>query len=232
MERLLLCNDLINNALERFEAFKVGDFAKAQALVDSANPNQKAADLISFDAFADDEGPLSGDGGLSLPADSAPSSSSAGLTAGGLPLDLFSAPSPSPSPSLGGYNSGLGGSSSSSQPKPDPMSFFRNPQQAPQSLGSINIGALNRMGPSSSSSSQTRPQAYPPSNFGLPIPPPSGSTSFGLPPPQNPQGYSLSPQPSPKPNGGSASNGSSTQQSQPQQPPKKDAFADLVDLMS
>jgi ADP-ribosylation factor-binding protein GGA len=97
-DRLLLCNDLINNALERFEACKVGDWSKAEALVASANPNQKAADLISFDAFAD-EGPLSGDGGLSLPPDSGSASSyrnQAAMTSSGLPLDLFTAPSPTP----------------------------------------------------------------------------------------------------------------------------------------
>lgn len=33
-ERLLLCNDLINTALERFEACKVGDWTKAQAVVE------------------------------------------------------------------------------------------------------------------------------------------------------------------------------------------------------
>lgn len=107
IDRLLLCNDLINNALERFEACKAGDWAKAQQIVDSTNPNQKAADLISFDAFADDE-PMSGDGGLALPtATSAPSTSS------GLPLDLFSAPSPSPTPAP-----------AQAQQKQDPMAFF------------------------------------------------------------------------------------------------------------
>lgn len=34
-DRLLLCNDLINNALDRFEACKAGDWQKAQALVES-----------------------------------------------------------------------------------------------------------------------------------------------------------------------------------------------------
>ena len=34
MDRLLLCNDLINNALERFEACKAGDWGRAQAIVD------------------------------------------------------------------------------------------------------------------------------------------------------------------------------------------------------
>lgn len=33
-DRLLLCNDLINNALERFEACKTGDWSKAQRIVD------------------------------------------------------------------------------------------------------------------------------------------------------------------------------------------------------
>ena len=108
-DRLLLCNDLINNALERFEACKAGDWAKAQHIVEQTNPNQKAADLISFDAFADDE-PMSGDGGLALPA-SGPSTSS------GLPLDLFSAPSPSPTPAPA---------------RQDPMAFFNTPYTAPR----------------------------------------------------------------------------------------------------
>lgn len=34
-DRLLLCNDLINNALDRYEAVKAGDWGKAQALVES-----------------------------------------------------------------------------------------------------------------------------------------------------------------------------------------------------
>jgi len=35
IERLLLCNDLINTALERYEACRVGDWSKAQALVEA-----------------------------------------------------------------------------------------------------------------------------------------------------------------------------------------------------
>ena len=35
VERLLLCNDLINTALERYEACRVGDWSKAQALVEA-----------------------------------------------------------------------------------------------------------------------------------------------------------------------------------------------------
>lgn len=35
IERLLLCNDLINNALERYEACRAGDWSKAQALVEA-----------------------------------------------------------------------------------------------------------------------------------------------------------------------------------------------------
>jgi ADP-ribosylation factor-binding protein GGA len=36
VERLLLCNDLINTALERYEACRVGDWSKAQALVEAS----------------------------------------------------------------------------------------------------------------------------------------------------------------------------------------------------
>lgn len=35
IDRLLLCNDLINNSLDRYEAVKAGDWAKAQALVEA-----------------------------------------------------------------------------------------------------------------------------------------------------------------------------------------------------
>jgi len=35
IDRLLLCNDLINNSLDRYEAVKAGDWAKAQSLVEA-----------------------------------------------------------------------------------------------------------------------------------------------------------------------------------------------------
>jgi hypothetical protein len=38
IERLLLCNDLINTALERYEACRAGDWSKAQALVEAQVP--------------------------------------------------------------------------------------------------------------------------------------------------------------------------------------------------
>ncbi|ORY27773.1 Golgi to vacuole transport-related protein [Naematelia encephala] len=205
MDRLLLCNDLINNALERFEACKAGDWTKAQALVDANNPNQKAADLISFDAFAD-EGPMSGDGGLSLPTnDSGQAGSSASaMTSSGLPIDLFSAPSPSSSPGIAAM-----------APKQDPMAFFRTPAPSQTPLQSVFGGIELAPSPSPSALQQTfQPLQPPSSSFGFPALQPGAST---------PQGYSLSSPPtSTRPNG------------QPQAPPsqqKKDAFADLVDLM-
>ncbi|WWD22151.1 hypothetical protein CI109_106640 [Kwoniella shandongensis] len=209
MDRLLLCNDLINTALDRFEACQAGDWTKAQGIVDANNPNQKAADLISFDAFADDE-PMSGTGGLSLPSDTTPSSSNAGMTNAGLPLDLF-APSPSASPGPAGLVS-FGGSAP--HQKQDPMSFFNTapaqPQQ-PQAGPSYNMGSF-----------QSAPQQRQPttSQFNIPLPIQPSSSS-------QPLGYSLSPQPAAtRPNGGQQQQ---QQQQQPQQ--KKDAFADLVDLM-
>lgn len=183
----------------------------------SANPNQKAADLISFDAFADDadETPLSGNGGLSLPPDSlsaAPSSSTSAMTSSGLPLDLFSAPSPSSSPGIPAY------SSSSATPKQDPMAFFGQnppPQAQPPAFNSTFGGSI----PSPRTGlpgSQQRQAIYP-----------MGFQSM------TPTGFSLSPQPA-------QSNGAGTgqqsqqqrQQQQQQQGQKKDAFSDLVDLMS
>lgn len=39
VERLLLCNDLINTAVERYEACRAGDWTKAQALVEAYVPD-------------------------------------------------------------------------------------------------------------------------------------------------------------------------------------------------
>ncbi|KAK8846789.1 hypothetical protein IAR55_005877 [Kwoniella newhampshirensis] len=208
MDRLLLCNDLINTALERFEACKAGDWTKAQGIVDANNPNQKAADLISFDAFADDEAPMSGTGGLSLPSDTTPSTSNTGMTNAGLPFDLF-APSPSASPSPAGLVS-FGGSAPAQ--KQDPMSFFNTAPaqpQPPQAGPSFNLGTFQSVQP------QRQPTA---SNFNIPSPMQAS--------PSHTMGYSLSPQPAAtRPTGGQ------THQQPPQQQQKKDAFADLVDLM-
>ncbi|ORX34513.1 hypothetical protein BD324DRAFT_604723 [Kockovaella imperatae] len=186
MERLLLCNDLINNALDRYEACKVGDWAKAQALVEASNPNKKAADLISFDAFADDE-PMGG--GVSLPADAG--SSSAGMTSSGLPLDLFTAPSPTPSP-------GLAPERKVSGQRTNPMDFFNIP------------GPQGSMGWNSGRSAQVQQQ--PMQGYSL-SPAPQSTAAYA---PQQPQQQApqQAPQPAPQP---------------PQ--PKKDAFADLVNLM-
>ncbi|WVQ97843.1 hypothetical protein IAU59_004958 [Kwoniella sp. CBS 9459] len=232
MDRLLLCNDLINTALERFEACKVGDWSKAQAVVEANNPNKKAADLISFDAFADEEPSSSsstgGGGGLALPTDTTPAAYNAGMTAAGLPLDLF-APSPtaSPSPASGSAfsSSSYGGSQSQHQQRQDPMAFFNTapppqpiqPQHQQQQHQQPNFGGFGGF------QSQPQPQQYQ-----------QQQPSYGFPPIQLPQavpGYSLSPQPTP--NSG-RQNGQSAQQQQQQQPPaaqKKDAFADLVNLM-
>lgn len=175
----------------------------------SANPNKKAADLISFDAFADDEGPLSGNGGLALPEAGASSSASA-MTASGLPVDLFSTPSPANSP--GFFNI----SSSSSVPpaqRQNPMAFFQNtppPQATPppqqQQFGG-GLGGLGGMGMGVGSLS---PQPRTPTQGFQP----------------QVQGYGVPTQPSQplQPTRGSG------QQTAGQQP-KKDAFADLVDLM-
>lgn len=209
VERLLLCNDLINTALERYEACRVGDWSKAQALVEAYvqsssttykllmnrhNPNKKAADLISFDAFADDEGQMSmsGDGGLSLPSDNNASSSApptATATApGGLPLDLFSAPSPTPSPGPSFFSQT---SSSSQVQRQDPMAFFNTPSQpqapaqrygpsaTPDFFGSFGSGSNQGQGQGSSSpyggfqpqqSTQQRPPQQQQQGYSIPTP--------------------------------------------------------------
>ncbi|WRT64989.1 uncharacterized protein IL334_001930 [Kwoniella shivajii] len=238
MDRLLLCNDLINTALERFEACRVGDWTRAQAVVEANNPNKKAADLISFDAFADDEDPSSSStsqgGGLHLPADMTPSTSNAGMTAAGLPFDLF-APSPSASPSPGSGPSGIssfGGLQSlqqqTSQQRVNPMDLFNSPN------------TLNQQ--------QQQQQQYTPNysagfgGFQQPPPPPPQQQQQRQPPnygyqPSQPSpisGYSLSPQPpvqQQQQQQQQRQNGSAQNQRPPQQPPKKDAFADLVNLM-
>ncbi|GAA99843.1 uncharacterized protein L969DRAFT_100826 [Mixia osmundae IAM 14324] len=110
MDKLLMMNDLLNNVLTRYEAFKKGDrtataeidpaFASAAAQTQArkslsngrpaANGKAKAAplNLIDFDDFvsAEPEDAASGLAGLSLTGDPAP----APTDASGLPLDLFS----------------------------------------------------------------------------------------------------------------------------------------------
>ncbi|OCF37547.1 VHS domain-containing protein [Kwoniella heveanensis BCC8398] len=220
MDRLLLCNDLINTALERFEACKAGDWSKAQAVVEANNPSKKAADLISFDAFADDEPSSStsgGGGGLALPTDTTPSASNAGMTAAGLPFDLFApSPSASPAPASGpGFpSSSFGGPSHQQQQRQGPMAFFNTappPQPIHQQPQQQNFGGFGGF--------QSQPQPYQQQS----------QPNYGFPPIQPPaqpvQGYSLSPQPS--------SNAGRQNGQPPQQPAaqKKDAFADLVNLM-
>lgn len=228
-DRLLLCNDLINNALDRFEACKAGDWDKAQQLVESANPNKKAADLISFDAFADDEEPLSGDGGLALPSDAAGGSSGSAMTSSGLPLDLFSSPSPTTTPALTAHSTGP------SVPRQDPMAFFKNTPPSPARPGHSSMGSMGGLGGMSGMGGMG----------GMGGMNSSSSMQFGsmqsAPPPTGFPGYSLSPQPSTNAytNGQQISQQplqpSSNQSPQrPAQPPaaqKKDAFADLVNLM-
>ncbi|KIY35458.1 VHS domain-containing protein [Cryptococcus gattii E566] len=221
MERLLLCNDLINTALERFEACRVGDWTKAQAVVERNNPNQKVADLISFDA-ADDEPASSSFGGVTLPADNIPSTSNVGMTTAGLPLDLF-APSPVATPSPAG--SSTTGAAGQKQMQ-DPMAFFNTVSPQPQAVqqgsqsasGFGGLGALQQPTPNTNNN-----------NFGFGGFQASQSSSPAV-------GYSLSPQPA------ALSSQQFIQPQQPQQPQqsqpqqqqqtKKDAFADLVDLMS
>ncbi|WVF70040.1 hypothetical protein IAT40_004827 [Kwoniella sp. CBS 6097] len=233
MDRLLLCNDLINTALERFEACKVGDWSKAQAVVEANNPNKKAADLISFDAFADDEPSSStsvggGGGGLALPTDTTPSTSNAGMTAAGLPFDLFApSPSASPSPASGSaFSSSSFGGQPQHQQRQDPMAFFntapsqqpihQQQQQQQQSYGGF--GGFQSQPPQYQYQQQQQQHSQP--NYGFPP----------IQPPQSVQGYSLSSQPTSN-NGRQNGQSAQTKQNQPPAAQKKDAFADLVNLM-
>ncbi|KAJ9094279.1 hypothetical protein QFC21_006105 [Naganishia friedmannii] len=121
MDRLLLMNDLINNVLDRYEACRRGDWAKAAEIDATLNPQNKPPDLISFDVFADDSDLNALSNETSAPqtvAGTAP----APTTSVGLPLDLFSSPAPTdlysvPQPSQQGQ----------AKPRQDPMAFFNTP---------------------------------------------------------------------------------------------------------
>ena len=204
-------------------------------LIDRHNPNKKAADLISFDAFADDEGQLSmsGDGGLSLSSDNSNNASSssappAATAPGGLTLDLFSAPSPTPSPGPSFFTPAYTNSTSQA-PRQDPMAFFNTSpaQSRPQQQQS-----QQRYGPTANTdffgSFSSGPQGTTSSGFG------GSQQSQQRPPQQQQQGNSVS-TPTMQPtqqtqNRNTNPNQSQTQQQQQQKKP--DAFADLVDLMS
>lgn len=224
MDRLLVCNDLINSAIERFEAAKRGDWTAARNITvpqtgASASANRGGNDLISFDAFADDEEPASG--GLALPSGSqaAPSTTNPGFTAGGLPLDLFATPSPSGSPAPSAPSS-----AGPSQPRKDPMAFFNQPSQPaqpqPQYGGLGGLGTLQSQ-PSSTQQLffQQTNQPTPPPYVGPQQSAPTSSNGFSTPTAfqQTPQQPNAVPQ--------------QPSQQQQQQPKKNDAFADLVDLM-
>ncbi|KAJ9117711.1 hypothetical protein QFC24_006425 [Naganishia onofrii] len=121
MDRLLLMNDLINNVLDRYEACRRGDWAKAAEIDATLNPQNKPPDLISFDAFADDSDLNALSNETSAPQGTG-GSAPAPTTSVGLPLDLFSSPAPSdlfsvPQPSQQGQ----------AKPRQDPMAFFNTP---------------------------------------------------------------------------------------------------------
>jgi hypothetical protein len=242
MDRLLMCNDLINSALDRFEAAKRGDWGAAQTIAQQSNPAKKANDLISFDGFADDEDT----GGVSLPSsgEAEASSSNPGFTAGGLPLDLFApSPSQSPAPAAG-----------PSQPhRTNPMDFFNvstpPPQPQQQQFGGMGMGGMGGMGVMGGFQQQQPQQQWAQQSSGMGF---GGQQQqgqqWGQPPQQQQQwaqqtqqqwgqpqqfgspaltpnatGYSV-----PQPSNGTSSPARPAQQ----QPAKKnDAFADLVDLM-
>lgn len=133
MDRLLLINDLLNNVIDRYEACKNGDFARANEIHGTINPESKKPDLISFDAFADDEHL----GGVSLGADTGSSTPvpAAVSAPGGLPLDLFG--SFTSAPTAGGATT----SNSTGKQKQDPMSFFNTAPIQPQPQQSPNLFA-------------------------------------------------------------------------------------------
>lgn len=246
MDRLLLCNDLINNALDRFEACKRGDWGAAQNIVSQSNPTKaKANDLISFDGLADDDD--NDNGGVSLPSgdNAAPSTSNPGFTAGGLPLDLFApSPSSSPAPAAGPSHAQRSNpmdffnTPAPSQPQQQfgGMGGFQQPQQPQQQQwgqqgqwGQQQFGGMGGMG----SMNQGMPQQQ------------WGQQTTQPQQPQQPQqqqqqfgGFSGTPTLTPSATGYSVpsqpTNGSSSpaRPAQPaQQAKKNDAFADLVDLM-
>ncbi|TXT11106.1 hypothetical protein VHUM_01857 [Vanrija humicola] len=248
VDRLLLCNDLINNALNRFEAAKKGDWAAANAIAQQSEARPKQNDLISFDAFADDdETPASG--GLALPsgAGAAPSTSNPGFTAGGLPLDLF-APSPSASPAPGP-------SQQAQRPQQNPMDFFNTSSQPPVYGGGFQQQQQQQFGQPQQQFGQPQQQfGQPQQQYGQqqyqqqqfsaqpqypahnqfqaqqqqPKPATPQQAQFGL-------GGSLTPTATgytvPAGNGHSATSSPAPAQPQQQQQKKPDAFADLVDLM-
>lgn len=249
MDRLLMCNDLINSALDRFEAAKRGDWGAAQTIAQQSNPAQKANDLISFDGLADDEDT----GGVSLPSggEAAPSSSNPGFTTGGLPLDLFGpSPSQSPAPPAG-----------PSQPhRTNPMDFFnvstppQQPQQQQQFGGmgmgmGMGMGGMGGMGGTGGFQQQPQQQQWGQQSGGIGFGGPQQQSGqpqqqqqqwaqqtqqqwgqpqqFGSPAlTPNATGYSVPSQPT---NGTSSPARPAQQQQQPAK--KNDAFADLVDLM-
>lgn len=236
MDKLLVCNDLINSAIERFEAAKRGDWTAArnvavpQAGNNSSSQNRGGNDLISFDAFADDDEEPSG--GLALPSGSqaAPSTTNPGFTAGGLPLDLFATPSPAGSPAPGASTS-----SGPSQPRKDPMAFFNQPSQPvqpqPQYGGLGALGSLQTSTPQQSFFQTSQPT---PPLFGGSQPSasasPAGSAFPGFSVPTSSNGFS-SPSAFPAQQQPTQTTQQPAQQQQQQQPKKNDAFADLVDLM-
>ncbi|KAJ9113015.1 hypothetical protein QFC22_006111 [Naganishia vaughanmartiniae] len=121
MDRLLLMNDLINNVLDRYEACRRGDWAKAAEIDATLNPQNKPPDLISFDVFADDSDLNALSNETSAPQTAA-GTAPAPTTSVGLPLDLFSSPAPTdlfsmPQPSQQGQ----------AKPRQDPMAFFNTP---------------------------------------------------------------------------------------------------------
>jgi hypothetical protein len=195
-------------------------------LTSSSNPDQKAADLISFDAFADEEQGMSGHGGLALPnagGSNPAAANNANMSSSGLPLDLFSSPSPSPTPNP--MSTMFSSSSSSTPARQDPMAFFNTSAPIQHSIPQYQAQGAQR--------SQS-PYGMPATQQGM-----GGGFGFGSgiagqqqhqlgtaplqPQQQQQQGYSLSPQP---PQNGQQKPG------QGQQGQKKDAFADLVDLMN
>jgi len=176
---------------------------------------------------------MSGDGGLSLPSDNSNNASSssappaAATAPGGLPLDLFSAPSPTPSPGPSFFTPAYSNSTSQA-PRQDPMAFFNTSpaQSQPQQQ------SQQRYGPTANTdffgSFSSAPQGTSSSGFG-------GSQQSQQRPPQQQQGYSIN-TPTMQPtqqnqNRNTNPNQNQTQQQQQQQK-KPDAFADLVDLMS
>jgi len=235
MDRLLLINDLTNNVLERYIAFKAGDFTATAEINPAfagkdtavAKTRAKEVSLIDFDDPDEATSPTNNTAGNvnlvdglldTFSISDANSSSQTTTAAGGLPTDLFfdSTPIQGAPSSTGPLTSQARNDFFSSQNNTWGAGAPASSSSIAQAISPHATGAISLGGPSSASSSSvpqssllSTPSAPPVSNRSL-----TPSNSF----PQS----QLMIQPS-KSNSSSTSN-------PPPQPPVNDPFADLAGL--